>query len=115
MAVAVIDGISVYYVSLVGDDSIFDFLLPGAIQIVAYAVGDEISFSYVANEPTNTVSEITSTKRGAATAATATTGAEGSSSAAASSALGASASSASAATGKEGDVEKTSSSAASAS
>ena len=115
MAQAVIDGNTHYYVTLEGDDSIYDFVLPGAIQIVAYAVGDEISFSYVANEPTNTVSEITSTKRGAATAATATTGAEGSSSAAASSALGASASSASAATGKEGDVEKTSSSAASAS
>lgn len=62
MAQAVIEGNSHYYVTLEGDDAIYDFVLPGTIQIVGYAVGDEISFTFVENEPTNTVSEITSAK-----------------------------------------------------
>ena len=60
IAQAVIEGNSHFYVTLEGDDEIYDFVLPGTIQIVGYAVGDEIAFSYVENEPTNTVSEITS-------------------------------------------------------
>jgi hypothetical protein len=60
MAQAVIEGNSHFYVTLEGDDSIYDFVLPGTIQIVGYAVGDDIAFTYVENEPTNTVSEITS-------------------------------------------------------
>ena len=62
MAQAVIDGNSHFYVTLEGDDAIYDFVLPGAIQVVGYGVGDKISFSYVENTPTNTVSEITSGK-----------------------------------------------------
>ena len=62
MAQAVIEGNTHYYVTLEGDDAIYDFVLPGAIQIVGYAIGDDISFSYVKNEPTCTVSEITSDK-----------------------------------------------------
>ena len=62
IAQAVIEGNSHYYVTLEGDDAIYDFVLPGTIQIVGYAVGDQISFTYVENEPTNTVSEITSAK-----------------------------------------------------
>lgn len=58
IAQAVIDGNSHFYVTLEGDSEIYDFVLPGAIQIVGYSVGDTISFSYVENEPTNTVSEI---------------------------------------------------------
>jgi len=60
IATAVIEGNSHYYVTLEGDDAIYDFVLPGAIQIVSYREGDEIAFTYVENEPTNTVSEITS-------------------------------------------------------
>ena len=58
MATAVIEGNSHYYVTLEGDDAIYDFVLPGALPIVAYQEGEEISFTYVENEPTNTVSEI---------------------------------------------------------
>ena len=60
MAQAVIEGNSHFYVTLEGDDAIYDFVLPGAIQIVSYKVGDSISFTFVENTPTCTVSEITS-------------------------------------------------------
>ena len=60
MAQAVIEGNSHFYVTLEGDDAIYDFVLPGAIQIVSYKVGDDISFTFVENTPTCTVSEITS-------------------------------------------------------
>ena len=62
MATGVIEGNSHYYVTLEGDDAIYDFVLPGLVQIVAYQVGDKIEFTYVENEPTNTASEITSSK-----------------------------------------------------
>ncbi len=47
MAQAVIEGNSHYYVTLQGDASIYDFPLPGMLEIVAYSAGDEISFTYV--------------------------------------------------------------------
>ena len=47
MAQAVIEGDSHYYVTLQGDSSIYDFPLPGMLEIVAYSAGDEISFTYV--------------------------------------------------------------------
>ena len=47
MAQAVIEGNSHYYVTLQGDPSIYDFPLPGMLEIVAYSAGDEISFTYV--------------------------------------------------------------------
>ena len=47
MAQAVIEGNSHYYVTLQGDSSIYDFPLPGMLEIVAYSAGDEISFTYV--------------------------------------------------------------------
>lgn len=55
---AVIEGNSHFYVTLVGDDAIYDFMLPSAIDIVGYGPGDSIKFSYVENDPVNTVSEI---------------------------------------------------------
>lgn len=61
VAQAVIDGNSHFYVTLEGDDAIYDFVLPGLVQIVGYTVGDDIAFTYVENDPTNTASEITST------------------------------------------------------
>ena len=47
MAQAVIEGNSHYYVTLQGDSSIYDFPLPGMLEIVAYSAGDEISFTYI--------------------------------------------------------------------
>ena len=116
MAQAVIEGNTHYYITLEGDDAIYDFVLPGTIQIVGYAVGDSISFSYVENEPTKTVSEITSKKGSSASSGSASSAASsGSSAASAPSASSASASAASSSAGAEGGgVEKTSSSSASA-
>ena len=59
MVQAVIDGNTHIYVTLEGDDAIYDFALPSLIGIVTYQEGDEIGFSYIENEPTNIVSEIT--------------------------------------------------------
>ncbi len=59
---AVVDGNSHFYITLEGDDAIYDFILPGAVGIVGYDKGDAISFDYVKNDPTNTVSEITTGK-----------------------------------------------------
>ena len=70
MAQAVVEGNSHFYVMLEGDGAIYDFVLPGAIQIVGYQVGDRISFTYVENTPTCTVSEITSGLAPGASAAT---------------------------------------------
>ena len=98
MATAVIEGNSHFYVMLEGDDAIYDFALPGAIEIVGYSIGDSISFSFVENYPTNTVSEITSSfveekaQEASASAASPSAASASSASAAASSAGAASAS-----------------------
>jgi len=60
IATAVIEGNSHYYVTLEGDNSIYDFVLPGSLPIVAYREGDEIAFTYVEGDPANTVSDIVS-------------------------------------------------------
>ena len=98
MAQAVVEGNSHFYVTLEGDDAIYDFVLPGAIQIVGYAVGDDISFSYVENTPTCTVSEIMSSKSAASAPAESATSAAGSSSSASPEPAGATDSGASAST-----------------
>ena len=59
MTQAVIDGNTHVYVTLEGDDGIYDFTLPALIGIVTYREGDQIGFSYIENSPTNTVSDIT--------------------------------------------------------
>ena len=46
MAQAVIDGNSHFYVTLEGDDAIYDVALPGLVDIVRYGVGSEITLSY---------------------------------------------------------------------
>ena len=46
VAQAVIDGNSHFYVTLEGDDAIYDFALPDLIDVVRVKVGDEISFTY---------------------------------------------------------------------
>ena len=44
VAQAVIEGNSHFYVTLEGDETIYDFALPGLVEIVTYAPGDTISF-----------------------------------------------------------------------
>ena len=50
MAQAVIDGNSHFYVTLKGDDAVYDFALPGLLSIVTYSVGDDIEFTYMQEE-----------------------------------------------------------------
>lgn len=45
MAQAVIDGNSHFYITLEGDEHLYDFALPGLIDIMRYNVGDEITFT----------------------------------------------------------------------
>ena len=58
MAQAVVEGNSHFYVKLEGDESIYDFALPGLIEIVGYQEGDVISFAYLESEPTKPVESI---------------------------------------------------------
>lgn len=44
IAQAVVDGNSHFYVTLEGDETIYDFALPGLLEIVTYQPGDEIAF-----------------------------------------------------------------------
>lgn len=44
VAQAVVDGNSHFYVTLEGDETIYDFALPGLLEIVTYQPGDEIAF-----------------------------------------------------------------------
>ena len=46
IAQAVIDGNSHFYVTLEGDDAIYDFALPDLLEVVRVKVGDEVSFTY---------------------------------------------------------------------
>ncbi len=55
MTQAVVEGNSHFYVMLAGDDNIYDFALPGLIEIITYGVGDEIAFSYMEGAATETV------------------------------------------------------------
>ena len=66
IAQAVVEGNSHFYVTLAEGDDIYDFALPGLIEIVGYKEGDAIAFKYVEAEPTNPVEEILeSSKTGA--------------------------------------------------
>ena len=58
IAQAVMEGNSHFYVTLDEGEGIYDFALPGLIEIVGYKEGDTISFTYVEAEPTNPVEEI---------------------------------------------------------
>ena len=66
MAQAVVDGNSHFYVTLEGDARIYDFALPGMLQVVTYRVGDAISFTYTEGEDVCTVTGLQ--ERGAAQA-----------------------------------------------
>ena len=58
IAQAVVEGNSHFYVKLADGSAIYDFALPGLIEIVGYKEGDSIAFSYLEAEPTNPVQEI---------------------------------------------------------
>ncbi len=58
MAEAVIEGNSHFYVTLEGDDRIFDCALPGMLSIVMYEPGDEVTFEFAENESTCTVTAV---------------------------------------------------------
>ncbi|MDD3278765.1 MAG: CvpA family protein [Lachnospiraceae bacterium] len=58
MATSVIDGNSHYYLVLEGNDKIFDVSVADLVQIVRYAMGDQIKLEYVEGDPTCTVTEI---------------------------------------------------------
>ncbi len=58
MAQAVIDSNSHFYVTLVGDDALYDFGLPGLLEIVRYKPGDSITFTYLTTETLNQVYSI---------------------------------------------------------
>ncbi len=49
-AQAVVGGNSHFYVMLEGRDELFDFALPGLLDIVRYKVGDQITFTYLNTE-----------------------------------------------------------------
>ena len=59
IAQAVIDGNSHFYVTLEGDDAIYDFALPDLIGIVRVKAGDEISFTYEGSEDGDAVRSVT--------------------------------------------------------
>lgn len=58
IAQAVIEGNSHFYVTLDGDSRIYDFALPGMLNVVSYAVGDTITFRYIEGDPTSAAQEI---------------------------------------------------------
>ncbi len=53
-----IEGNSHFYLTIDGTEGIFDFALPGLLDVVAYRVGDTISFTYIEGTGINTVYEI---------------------------------------------------------
>lgn len=61
IAQAVVEGNSHFYVTLSDGANIYDFAVPGLIEIVGYKSGDSIAFKYVEAEPTNPVEEILTT------------------------------------------------------
>ena len=58
IAQAVVEGNSHFYVKLDDGSAIYDFALPGLIEIVGYKEGDPITFTFVEAVPTNPVEEI---------------------------------------------------------
>lgn len=58
VAQAVIDGNSHFYAVIDGEDTLYDFALPGLLNILKYNVGDTITFTYLKTEGMNTVYSI---------------------------------------------------------
>ena len=59
MAQAVINGNSHFYLSLTGDNRIFDCALPDLVQVVKVAPGDEVSIEFYENDTMCTVTSLT--------------------------------------------------------
>lgn len=55
---AVMDGNTHFYVQLDDGETIYDFALPNLLGIVAYEVGDQITFTYVDGDPVSTVQSL---------------------------------------------------------
>ena len=55
---AVMDGNTHFYVQIEGSEEVFDFALPDMLGIVAYNVGDEITFTYVKGDPISSVQSL---------------------------------------------------------
>lgn len=66
VAQAVVEGNSHFYMTLEGDSHIYDFALPGMVDVVSYGVGDTIALRYVEGDPTSVVQEIVETAASAA-------------------------------------------------
>lgn len=58
IAQAVVDGNSHFYVKLEGKSELYDFALPGLLDIILYSKGDKITFTYLKTEDTNSVYSI---------------------------------------------------------
>ncbi len=58
VAQAVIDGNSHFYAVIDGEDALYDFALPGLLNILKYNVGDTITFTYLKTDGVNTVYSI---------------------------------------------------------
>ncbi len=58
MAQTVIDGNSHFYLTIAGQEGMFDFALPGLLEVVTYKVGDQITFTYLKAEGSNQVYSI---------------------------------------------------------
>lgn len=58
VAQAVVGGNSHFYVMLEGRDELFDFALPGLLEIIRYKVGDEITFTFLSVDGEATVYSI---------------------------------------------------------
>ncbi len=68
---AVVDGNTHVYLTLDGDSRIYDFPLPGLIEVARYGVGDRIAFTYIDGDPTCTAQSIESAASQAGGTATA--------------------------------------------
>lgn len=60
MTQAVIEGNTHFYLMLEGSERIYDFGLPGLLDIVRYSIGDSISFKYLEGSTMDVAQEITS-------------------------------------------------------
>lgn len=62
VAQAVVEGNSHFYVKLEKDDNLYDFALPGLLDIVLYSPGDKITFTYLKSDDTHSVYSILNEK-----------------------------------------------------
>ena len=60
---AVVEGNSHFYVSIEGEDTIFDFKLPSMLSIVTCSKGDEITFEYIDADGVGIVDTILEAKK----------------------------------------------------